>query len=43
MLFLQLLIGYEKGMISLWDLERGLPSKNFPASINDSLPVRNVN
>lgn len=35
----KLLIGYEKGMISLWDLEKGLPSKNFPTDINDSLQL----
>jgi len=31
----KLLIGYEKGVIVLWDLHRGLPSKNFPANIQD--------
>ncbi|XP_065899647.1 LLGL scribble cell polarity complex component 2-like [Dysidea avara] len=33
----KLLIGYEKGVIVLWDLEKGLPSKNYPSSIADSM------
>lgn len=34
-----ILIGYEKGIIVLWDLEHGLPTKNFPASIQDCQQV----
>ena len=37
-----LLIGYDKGVISLWAVDRGLPSKNFPASIQDCQQVREV-
>ena len=35
----RLLIGYEKGVIVLWDLDKGMPSKNFPASIQDCQQV----
>lgn len=37
-----LLIGYDKGVICLWDINRGLPTKNFPASIQDCQQVREV-
>ena len=33
------LIGYEKGIVVLWDFEHGLPTKNFPASIQDCQQV----
>ena len=35
----KLLIGYEKGVVVLWDLNLGLPSKNFPATIQDCQQV----
>ncbi len=34
-----ILIGYEKGVIVLWDFESGLPTKNFPVSIQDCQEV----
>ena len=34
-----LLIGYDKGVVSLWSVNRGLPTKNFPASIQDCQQV----
>ena len=37
-----ILIGYEKGVIVLWDLDRGLPSKNYPASVQDCQQVSEV-
>ena len=37
-----ILIGYEKGVIVLWDLDRCLPSKNYPASIQDCQQVSEV-
>lgn len=37
-----ILIGYEKGIVVLWDFEHGLPTKNFPASIQDCQQVCEV-
>jgi len=34
-----ILIGYELGLIVLWDLDRSLPSKNYPNSIQDAQQV----
>ncbi len=38
-----ILVGYEKGVIVLWDLDRCLPSKNYPAAIQDAQQVSEVN
>ncbi len=37
-----ILIGYEKGIIVSWDLDRGMPSKNYPTSIQDAQQVSQV-
>ena len=37
-----MLIGYEKGVIVLWDFESGLPTKNFPANVQDCQMVCHV-
>ncbi len=37
-----ILIGYEKAVIVLWDLDRCMPSKNYPTSIQDAQLVREV-
>ena len=33
----QLLIGYELGLISLWDLESGIPTRNYPGTMSEQL------
>ena len=35
----KLLIGYEKGIIVLWNIDQGVPERNFPASILDTQQV----
>ena len=35
----QLLIGYEKGVISLWDLEKDVAIRNYPQSVQDCQQV----
>ena len=35
----KLLIGYEKGIIVLWNINQGVPEKNFPAGIQDTQQV----
>ena len=37
LLLLQLLIGYELGLISLWDLENGIPTRNYPGTMAEQL------
>ena len=36
-MLLQLLIGYELGLISLWDLENGIPTRNYPGTMAEHL------
>lgn len=36
------LIGYEKGIIVLWDFDSGLPTKNFPVSVQDCQQVTGI-
>ncbi|KAL5473149.1 hypothetical protein EMCRGX_G027597 [Ephydatia muelleri] len=38
----KILIGYEKGVIVLWDLERRLPIQNYPANLQDCQQVQSV-
>ena len=33
----QLLIGYELGLIALWDLENTLPTRNYPGTMTEQL------
>ena len=35
----KLLIGYDKGVIVLWDVTQPLPERNFPSSIDDCKQV----
>ena len=35
----QLLIGYEQGVISLWDLEKDVALRNYPQSVQDCQQV----
>ena len=34
-----LLIGYEKGVLSLWDLEKDVATRNFPGSVQECQQV----
>ena len=36
----KLLIGYEKGVVVLWDLEQRVPIQNYPASLQDCQQVK---
>ena len=35
----KLLIGYEKGVICLWDVAQSLPERNFPSSLQENQKV----